>query len=1124
MDLTETIKKQSEANFSLLSRYYQRGTIVPFLGSGFSSCISGSKFPQWKKFLLDYANQLGIQGKIIDILNNKNIPFRYELAATTIATYDAAFTEKIQDFFALDKNDTISSSALVQWLPKLFAKSPLLSSNLDTVIETVYQNYGSPLEQIVYGMSFTNQQLKRITSNKDHILLKIHGCIKDKNTIVFSENQYSKLYGPLDATRKYKNKANRIFPTLFEKMANEIRFLFLGCSLCEDRYLEILKQVKERVKEDANYHFAIISAPENETEFMERQEYLASCGIAPIWYAAGHYEQIDTYLNRLFNDMQNNVCIRTKKTHINTSDMNHFFIDPIAQTAHDNNTDRNLAKAILVQSKKYRPIKKVPQSIIMKLCKEIAEADQNYPCPLAIKGKPGTGKSTLLSLLFLNMPKPLDCYTALIDLHCYDEERIDIPPTAIPDFEQVLKYIENEINSHKSSILFIDGLNGYARMNTEQENTLLSKLKQWKKIGTVRFVFACGELDSNQFPPFVRRSNPIPFVIKHTIELSPVDSTTSEFCFLVEKILKTLSVVPNKKASQKMCDATNSLINNIITFCKKLSGNTVEYRTVIFAARRYIEYKESLFTLDTGRVLSEYFLTIMNEKQLSDTAEHIALFMLNKNEQSYPWTNSVVFKSPAFRDFFFAIHYLNAAETGEENKINTFDCIFTPSINRFIISILSQEPNRQYRITINITKVFDKLGSKAKIQTVYLLGRVGTRQSKKCAISFLCKRYDKLKETLEQLCEDDDIDKIMLFRSIGISLIYLGCKEYEDEFFSLLIYNEKIRDINLMFHVAYYTTNAYKVGEDINLGFTSLCTVKNMENLYSFLFHSINTTTDRGRQGVNIITIISLSIYQRYKNNINDKKTGFTKLIGKLMNDVSITSPVLKKYILSVKEHLDETNIYSSAISRLYSMKTIQRSGWLEKGREIDKKMRVESVADHTWGCCLLAQILLTEKIEDCVFLSKDDKNKYAAEYSKSKIINLLLVHDLPEIYTGDIPAIRQTVDKKENETAAMQKIAALDSFPFFHSFHNMGQLWNEFDAISDINAALAYQIDKLEPLVQLYMYRTALPDDQRKQQLESWVQKSNEQLNLCKVQTSFGSNVLEFLSKYFLGNDFFTY
>ena len=362
----------------------------------------------------------------------------------------------------------------------------------------------------------------------------------------------------------------------------------------------------------------------------------------------------------------------------------------------------------------------------------------------------------------------------------------------------------------------------------------------------------------------------------------------------------------------------------------------------------------------------------------------------------------------------------------------------------------------------------------------------------------------------------------MLFRSVGISLIYLGCKEYEDEFFSLLIYNEKIRDMNLKFHVTYYTTDAYKVGEDVNLSRALLCTAENFENLYNFLFHSIKTTTDRGRQGVNIITIISLSIYQRYRNNMTSKKADFTNLIATLVNDMSITSPVLKKYILSIKEHLEETNIYASAISRLYSMKTIERGGWLEDGREIYKKGRVESDADHTWGCCLLAQILLADKIEDCAFLSQDDKTKYSTEYNKNKIINMLLVHDLPEVYTGDIPVSRQTADKKENETAAMQRIAALDSFPRFHSFHSMEQLWHEFDAKTDINAVLAYQIDKLEPLVQLYIYRSALPDEQRKDQLESWVQKANEQLSMCKVQTSFGSNVLEFLSTYLLGNDFF--
>lgn len=1121
MELTATITKQSEANFSLLLRYYQRGTIVPFIGSGFSANISGKKFPQWKKFLLEYAGDLGIQDLIIDTLKDETIPFRYELAAATIAQHDAAFTERLQDFFALNETDTLAPTALVQKLPKIFPQSPLLTSNLDTVTETVYQDQGMPMDQILYGTSFTDQQLLRITSNKDHVLLKIHGCVKDKDTVVFSENQYSKLYGPLDSKRKYKKGTGKKFPIQFKKMANEIRFLFLGCSLGEDRYLEILKQVKEHAQENANYHFAIIAAPEDEKEFVERQKYLASCGIAPIWYAAGHYEQIGVYLNRLISEEQNNEYSSKNETRINASQISHYFIDSIAQIAHDNNTDRNLAKAILAQCNEFRPATKVSQLIVMKLCQEILDDHRNAPCPLVIRGRPGTGKSTLLSLLFLNIPKPIGCFTALIDLHCYDEKRIDVSAASIPDFGQILKCIEDEINLHESSILFIDGLNGYARMGGERENILTKKLEQWKERGTVRFVFSIGDLDNNQFPPFTRAFNPIPFGVKHTINLSPIDSSTSEFSFLVEKVVKTLSVVPNMKPAQKTVDARNSLLDNLITFCKKMSGNTVEFRTVVFVVRRYIAYKDGLFELNPGRVLSEYFLPIMKEAQLSDTAEHIAKFMLKKEEQSHPWTNSVVFKGPVFRDFFFAIYYLNSAKTGEEDKINFFDCIFTPSINRFIISILSQDLNEEYQIACNLINVYQELNPKAKIQVVYLLGRVENPLSQKKATSFLCNQYNELKATLDQFCNNDNVDEIMLFRSIGISLIYLGCKDFEDEFFSLLIYNEKLRDINLKFHVTYYTTDAYKVGEDINLGRSLLCTEHNMENLYNFLFHSIKTTTDKGRQGVNIITIISLSIYQRYKNNISSDKTDFIRLVASLANDVSITSPVLKKYIISIKEHLEETNIYTSVISRLYTMKTIMRSGWLEDGREIYKKGRVESDADHTWGCCLLAQILLADKIEDCTFLSQDDKSNYSKEYDKNKVINMLLVHDLPEIYTGDTPVGRQTADKKEKETAAMQKIAALDSFPFFHSFHSMEQLWHEYETRADINAVLAYQIDKLEPLVQLYIYRSFLPDNQRMHQLTSWIQTANEQLNMCKVQTSFGSNVLEFLSTYFLGKDF---
>ena len=111
--MNEAIRKKSEMNFELLVRYYQRGTVVPFIGSGCSANICKEKFPQWRYFLLEYAEQLGIQREIVNIIDNVNIPFRYELAAATIAQHDATFTERIQAFFTLNESDVINPTALV---------------------------------------------------------------------------------------------------------------------------------------------------------------------------------------------------------------------------------------------------------------------------------------------------------------------------------------------------------------------------------------------------------------------------------------------------------------------------------------------------------------------------------------------------------------------------------------------------------------------------------------------------------------------------------------------------------------------------------------------------------------------------------------------------------------------------------------------------------------------------------------------------------------------------------------------------------------------------------------------------------------------------------------------------
>lgn len=1129
MKFNDNIKKTSEDNFKLLTRYYLRNTVVPFIGSGFSASVCKDKFPQWKAFLLDYATQLNIHQKILDTLENTTIPFRYELAAAILTNHDAAFSEKIQTFFSLDETDVIKPDASVQLLPKLFPQSPVITTNLDTVIETVYRNNGNDIEQILYGSSFSAQQLNRITNNKDHVLLKIHGCVKDKNTIVFSENQYSRLYGPLDTERDYKISSNKKFPAHFKKMASDVRFLFLGCSLNEDRYLELLKQLKNHYKENANYHFAIISAPEDEEEFISRQEYLASCGIAPIWYPSGQHNLIKHYLDKLLEDKSAQISTDNKANNpdnvLDGKKLSSRFIDSIAQKAHDNNTDKNLAKAILIQSDRYNSIKKISTSILTNLCNKIANAQAGINCPLIIKGQPGTGKSTLLSIIYLNLPEPIDCYTTLIDLHCFDQVK-----DPVADLTNVLIQVDNGVNTHKSSILFIDGFNSYDRMNNQLEKTLMAKINQWKRKKSIHFIFAVGVLDNDQFPPFIRTKTTIPFIAEETIQLAPINTTTAEFSFLVEKVLKTLSIVPARQhSSQKNHDAQNSLLDNIITFCKRITGGIAEYRTIVFVATRYIIYKNEMFDMnsDSGnisKIFKEYFSSFMDDETLLNTADHITKFMLHKEEKPMPWTNSIVFKSPAFRDFFFALSYLNAIKKGQEEKLSLFNCIFTPSINRFIVSLMVQDINEENQIVSKLIARFPMLDIRSQTQITYLLGRVKSSTAKKSAINFLFEKYVQLKKSIAEACRDDDTDTIMLFRSISISLIYLGYKDCEDDFFFLLINNEKIRDVNLKFHIAYYTTNAYKVGEEISFDSEALYASENLENLYNYLYHCIESTDERGRQGINIITIISLAIYQQYQNRNNRKKEGFIALIEKLEKDTSITSPVLKRFIIGIKDHLQENNIYASAISKFYTMKTIQRSGWIQEGREIDKKERVESDADHTWGCCMLAHIFLTDRIDDCAFLSKDDKAKFAQKYDKNKIINLLLVHDLPEIYTGDIPFTQKSVDKKSKEATAMQKIAALDAFSQFNSFQNIASLWNEYEAKSDINAVIAYQIDKLEPLVQLYIYRAALPETQRKSQLDKWTQTAIEQLSTCKIQTSFGSKVLEFLSTYFLGNDFFEF
>jgi putative hydrolase of HD superfamily len=126
-------------------------------------------------------------------------------------------------------------------------------------------------------------------------------------------------------------------------------------------------------------------------------------------------------------------------------------------------------------------------------------------------------------------------------------------------------------------------------------------------------------------------------------------------------------------------------------------------------------------------------------------------------------------------------------------------------------------------------------------------------------------------------------------------------------------------------------------------------------------------------------------------------------------------------------------------------LKQVFRKGWL---RKIPPE-NCESVAEHTFGTALLAWILA---------------DKFFPRLDQEKVLKLALIHDLGEIYAGDITPYDEVAPEEKNkrESEAVRKI--------FSSLPNGDQyitLWEEYENGSSPEATFVKQIDRLEMALQ---------------------------------------------------------
>lgn len=130
-------------------------------------------------------------------------------------------------------------------------------------------------------------------------------------------------------------------------------------------------------------------------------------------------------------------------------------------------------------------------------------------------------------------------------------------------------------------------------------------------------------------------------------------------------------------------------------------------------------------------------------------------------------------------------------------------------------------------------------------------------------------------------------------------------------------------------------------------------------------------------------------------------------------------------------------------IHEVEKLKMVMRHSWLSNGRR-------ESVAEHTWRNATMAMVIAPE-LEEKVDIGHT--------------VQMILVHDLAEIYTGDRPAWKsKDINKSTLEAKGLNQLTEKLSSSLRQQITS---LWREYEKNKTPEAHLAKAVDKLEVLIQ---------------------------------------------------------
>lgn len=306
-ELIEFLFETDQASvFEELKEAIGRKRIVPFVGAGASKAFD---FPTWAEALENINKSLGNVEGVDDLLS----AYKYlEAAEILFQKNQTIFNDYIRAKFPLGeaKKEEIIKWGIPRLLPKI-TTGCVITTNYDHVIEEVFESESKAFQGYMRGVNQNEKFVSKLIKN-DRCILKLHGDYEFENSYIFSQSQYNNAYNKegveeIDFTKPLPKTLRQIY------ISNSM--LFLGCSLEQDKTLDLFKQVKTENQFEIPEHFAILEnkEPENVQWMVDTKSRLLELNIRPIWYQKGKHGHLEQLLTLALELVEKKVNFKRKK-------------------------------------------------------------------------------------------------------------------------------------------------------------------------------------------------------------------------------------------------------------------------------------------------------------------------------------------------------------------------------------------------------------------------------------------------------------------------------------------------------------------------------------------------------------------------------------------------------------------------------------------------------------------------------------------------------------------------------------------------------------------------------------------------------------------------------------------